>query len=131
MGLRNGLYKAARALGDVNAAAKGKIGRRAGRRLVGKAAGRGMGKAGCFVATAVYGDPECWQVRTLREFRDRVLARSSLGQAFITFYYGGGGQRVAHFLRGRRGLVLFIRKFLDSVVANYAPRRGRRRSGLE
>jgi len=120
MGLRNGLYKAARALGDVNAAAKGKIGRRAGRRLVGKAAGRGMGKAGCFVATAVYGDPDCRQVRALRCFRDRVLVRSVWGRAFVAFYYGGGGWAAARVVGPRPRLRRLVRRALDRLAESQA-----------
>ena len=38
------LYFLARILGDVSAVKKGKIAKRAGRRIVGKAAGKGMRK---------------------------------------------------------------------------------------
>lgn len=41
---RGFLYKLARLLGDVNAVQKGRVGRRVGRRITGKAAGRGMRK---------------------------------------------------------------------------------------
>ena len=44
MGFRNLLYKLARWLGDIQAAGKGKVGRRIGRRLAGKATGRCLGK---------------------------------------------------------------------------------------
>jgi hypothetical protein len=39
---RSLLYALARLLGDANAVQKGKVGRRIGRRLVGKATGRGL-----------------------------------------------------------------------------------------
>lgn len=42
--MRNLLYKLARLMGDVNAVKKGRVGRRVGRRMVGKATGRGLGK---------------------------------------------------------------------------------------
>jgi len=122
-GLRRGLYKAARILGDANTFSKGRVGRRVGRRIVGRIAGRGMGKAGCFVATTVYGDADCREVRALRRFRDEVLARSRLGRLFIAFYYGGGGQRMARLVRGRRWLVRAIRKGLDGVVVYQQTRR--------
>ena len=38
------LYKLARIMGDVNAAQKGKIGRRVARRAVGRLTGRGLGR---------------------------------------------------------------------------------------
>jgi len=41
---RGFLYWLARLLGDINAAKKGKIGKRIGRRVVGKATGRTMRK---------------------------------------------------------------------------------------
>ncbi|MBU4401087.1 MAG: hypothetical protein KKE86_17380 [Planctomycetes bacterium] len=41
---RGFLYQVARLLGDVNAVQKGKVGRRVGRRLAGKATGRGLRK---------------------------------------------------------------------------------------
>lgn len=41
----------------------------------------------CFIATAVYGDAECWQVREFRDFRDRTLMNSYLGNKFVKAYY--------------------------------------------
>jgi len=116
MGLRNGLYKAARALGDLNAIKRGKVGRRAGRRIVGKATGRGIRKAGCFVATAVYGDAECWQVRDLRRFRDRVLLRSWWGRVTVALYYGGVGEALARIVGRRPRLRRAVRRMLDGVA---------------
>lgn len=42
---------------------------------------------GCYVATAVYGSYDCPQVWTLRRFRDKKLAASWYGRAFIRVYY--------------------------------------------
>ena len=44
-------------------------------------------KAGCYVATAVYGSYDCPQVWTLRRFRDHTLAASWYGRSFIRAYY--------------------------------------------
>ena len=44
MTFRSFLYWLARSLGDVNAARKGRIGRRIGRRLTGRITGRLLGK---------------------------------------------------------------------------------------
>jgi len=44
MGLRSALYKAAKIMGDINAIQKGKVGKRATRRLAGKATGRTLRK---------------------------------------------------------------------------------------
>lgn len=41
---RGFLYKLARILGDVSAVQKGSVGKRIGRRVAGKATGRGLGK---------------------------------------------------------------------------------------
>lgn len=41
----------------------------------------------CFIATAVYGDPSCYQVRELRKYRDETLLKSILGRAFVKTYY--------------------------------------------
>jgi len=44
----------------------------------------------CFVATAAWGDRDHPVVELLREFRDRVLAKTSVGAAFVRFYYRVG-----------------------------------------
>lgn len=44
-------------------------------------------KAGCYVATAVYGSYDCPQVWTLRRYRDNTLAETWCGRAFIKTYY--------------------------------------------
>ena len=41
----------------------------------------------CYIATMVYGDYNHPQVVALRRFRDNTLQNSSLGRAFIHFYY--------------------------------------------
>ena len=41
----------------------------------------------CFIATAAYGSPSAEQIDVLREFRDVVLARNSLGSRFVALYY--------------------------------------------
>ncbi len=41
----------------------------------------------CFIATAAYGGPLAQEVETFRQFRDRFLLSSSLGQRFVKFYY--------------------------------------------
>lgn len=44
-------------------------------------------KGGCFIATACYGDYNHPNVLVLRQFRDNVLTKSSIGRAFISLYY--------------------------------------------
>ena len=47
----------------------------------------GGGGGGCFIATAAYGSTMEPHVKILREFRDRFLLESSIGKAFVNFYY--------------------------------------------
>lgn len=44
-------------------------------------------KAGCYIATCVYGSYDCPEVWTLRRYRDSKLGASHGGRAFIRFYY--------------------------------------------
>ncbi len=41
----------------------------------------------CFIATAAYGTDTAEQINILREFRNKVLLRSRMGTAFVSFYY--------------------------------------------
>lgn len=41
----------------------------------------------CFIATAAYGSPMDLRVQILRDFRDRILLKSSLGRDFVDWYY--------------------------------------------
>ena len=43
--------------------------------------------AGCFIATAAWGEPWDDNVRTLRRFRDRFLMGNAPGRAFVRWYY--------------------------------------------
>ena len=52
---------------------------------------------GCYVATCVYGSYDCPQVRTLRRYRDDVLASTWYGRAFIRTYYAVSPTLVAWF----------------------------------
>ena len=44
----------------------------------------------CFVTTAAWGDPDHPVVEVLRQFRDRVLVHTALGEALIRYYYEVG-----------------------------------------
>jgi hypothetical protein len=41
----------------------------------------------CFIATAAYGTPTAEQIDVLRELRDVVLLKSSVGSRFVALYY--------------------------------------------
>jgi tetratricopeptide (TPR) repeat protein len=43
-------------------------------------------KGACFVATAAYGTPLAPEVQTLRNFREEVIRKSSIGRSFIWSY---------------------------------------------
>lgn len=80
----------------------------------------------CFVATAVYGDVNAPQVQTLRDFRENVLMRSSIGRLFVDFYYSGAGKRTANFIREHLpSTIPVIRKGLDVLVERYSAQRKR------
>ena len=82
-------------------------------------------REGCFVATAVYGNPDSPEVQALRELRDNVLMSSILGRVVVDFYYSGFGEGVANFLEAHpSGIIPRIRRFLDYVVKNYDSKRG-------
>jgi len=51
----------------------------------------GSGKGGyCFIATAAYGSYGHKHVKLLRRFRDNVLYKTSIGTAFVNWYYRNG-----------------------------------------
>ena len=80
--------------------------------------------AGCFVATAVYGNPEAPQVEALRQFRDDVLMQNPVGRAFVNFYYSGAREMTANFIRQHTpSAIPPIRKGLDLLVETYSARK--------
>ena len=72
-------------------------------------------RAGCYVATCVYGSYDCPQVWTLRRFRDYTLAETWYGRAFIRIYYALSPTAVKWF-----GQTAWFKKFwkgkLDRLV---------------
>ncbi len=44
-------------------------------------------KAGCYIATCVYGSYDCKEVWTLRRYRDNTLSKTWYGRLFIQIYY--------------------------------------------
>lgn len=70
---------------------------------------------GCYVATAVYGSYDCPEVWTLRRFRDKTLAETWYGRAFIRLYYAISPTLVKYFGKTKWFQRLF-RKPLDGFV---------------
>lgn len=80
-------------------------------------------KEKCFIASVVYGGSDVEQVRVLREYRDNVLMQDDFGRKFVDWYYNGGGERMAEFVRGKgKFLIPVIRKGLDFIVEDYTRR---------
>ncbi|GEM_PF-5758678 len=81
-----------------------------------------VGEAGaCFVATAVYTDQNCLEVKVLRDFRDNVLMNNPLGRAFVDFYYSGAGKKTAEFIKEKAPCAIpLIKKGLDFLVEKYS-----------
>ena len=71
---------------------------------------------GCFIATAAYGTPSAEQIDVLREFRDVVLLKSTLGSQFVALYYRYSPP-VAQFIAGHEVVRTLVRELLiDPVV---------------
>jgi hypothetical protein len=86
------------------------------------AAGPGMGiddllgYLGCFIATAAYGSPTAEQIDVLREFRDVVLLKSTVGSQFVVLYYQLSPP-IAAFIARSDLLRTIVREFLvDPIV---------------
>jgi len=65
-------------------------------------------KAGCFVATAVYGSSDVPQLKTLRFFRDHLLLPTSLGRILVNAYYWVGPP-ISRLIERSRGARLVAR----------------------
>jgi len=71
---------------------------------------------GCFIATAAYGTPTAKQIDVLREFRDVVLLKSTVGSQFVALYYQFSPP-VADFIAGNELLRTLVRELLvDPIV---------------
>jgi hypothetical protein len=71
---------------------------------------------GCFIATAAYGTPTAEQIDVLREFRDVVLLKNTVGSLFVTLYYQFSPP-IADFIAGNELLRTLVRELLiDPIV---------------
>lgn len=69
----------------------------------------------CFIATAVYGDPSCYEVRALRNFRDEVLMRKPIGKRFVALYYKLSPP-VAVWLEDKQRMSSLLKLLLNIIV---------------
>lgn len=76
---------------------------------------RSKDKGGCYIATAVYGSYQAYEVLELRKFRDEVLAKSYIGRLFIKTYYFLSPP-VANWLKDAQRTNAFVKKILDGFV---------------
>ena len=68
--------------------AKNRISRKIGVPLTRSGRQKKVGRAaGCFIATATYGDENSVQVDFFRTFRDEILLKSRLGSLLVQLYY--------------------------------------------
>ena len=72
-------------------------------------------KKDCFVATVVYGNPNCDEVCLLRSWRDNVLGKKVIGRIFIRCYYRYG-PRLALFVGRYGGIKKLIKYILAPLV---------------
>jgi len=74
----------------------------------------------CFIATAAFGSPLATEVDYLRKFRDKYLMVSSLGRAFVNWYYRYSPP-VADFLKAHDHVRFAVRILLTVVVESIKP----------
>src|SRR5262245_5071254 len=72
-------------------------------------------KQSCFIATVAFGDPDCFELEVLRNFRDTRLSKSKPGRLFIAWYYRNGEQ-LASWIELRPNVKRLVKTVLASVV---------------
>jgi len=78
----------------------------------------------CFVATAVYGDPQHDDVVYLRSFRDNVLNRYLLGRWFVKLYWYVGPILARHVVKSalsRQSVRTLIEALVERLQRHYRP----------
>ncbi len=72
-------------------------------------------KAGCYIATAVYGNYSAPQVIVLSKYRDQVLLKSVIGRLFVKLYYFIS-PTIGTYLRNTKRINALIRLGLDQFI---------------
>ncbi len=84
-------------------------------KVIGSGGKIGGGGGNCFIATAGYGNPDTYQVKILRNFRDRVLLKSPWGQNFIKLYYLTS-PNISLIISKNEQLKAIVRFFIEPLV---------------
>jgi len=71
--------------------------------------------SGCFIATAVYGSYDAYEVLALRRWRDSSLSNTNIGQRFIKLYYKVSPS-IALWIEGKSLISMFTKKLLDVFI---------------
>jgi len=75
-------------------------------------------KSGCFIATACYDSYDSPELHILRNYRDEILANSTLGRIFIDLYYKISPP-IAEVIKGRKCLKQFLKKYILNILVGY------------
>lgn len=71
----------------------------------------------CFIATAVYQNPDGFELTVLRDFRDQVLLSSAIGKVAVAAYYAISPDIARALSRSRRAKLAVRVVVLDPIVA--------------
>jgi tetratricopeptide (TPR) repeat protein len=69
----------------------------------------------CFIATAAYGSSDEWQVKFLRDWRDRVLLTNVLGRIFVKLYYAISPP-LAEWIETKPRMRMIVRRYLTRFI---------------
>ncbi|KZX16791.1 CFI-box-CTERM domain-containing protein [Methanobrevibacter curvatus] len=70
---------------------------------------------GCYIATAIYGSYNSYEVLILREFRDKILFNNIFGRAFINLYYFLS-PKIVKLFGNKKFFNLFFKGILDKII---------------
>ncbi|MCM8808424.1 MAG: hypothetical protein NC926_10925, partial [Candidatus Omnitrophica bacterium] len=69
---------------------------------------------GCFIASVCFGE-DSWQVKILRNFRDKILVKSILGKNIVSLYYKIS-PKIAETLKINNFLKILVKVFLYPII---------------